>query len=109
MRKFDYSEYEKALWDTVIRKHFILICTGGCIVKRVGKPNGKVTLIGTYDVDHNAHIVYSLGVDESGEYYSVEEHEYNIGSAYSFYREYYILDNNEVIDLRQRAEARKRS
>ncbi len=35
-------------------------------MRRGGKPNGKVTLLGTYDVDHNNHIVYSLGVDESG-------------------------------------------
>lgn len=72
-------------------------------MRRVGKPDGKVMLLGTYDVDHNNHIVYSLGVDESGKYYSVEEHEYNIGSAYSVYRDYYILEESEVIDMRQRA------
>ncbi len=71
-------------------------------MKRVGKPNGKITLLGTYDVDHNNHIVYLLGVGESGEYYSVEEHEYNIGSAYSFYRDFYILEDSEIVDLKQR-------
>ena len=52
-------------------------------MKRVGKPSGKVTLLGTYDVDHDNHIVYHLGVDEIGKHYSIEEHEYNVGSAYS--------------------------
>ena len=65
-------------------------------MRRVGKPNGKVTLLGIYDVDQNNHIVYSLGVDESGKYYSIEEHEYNIGSAYSFATDYYILEDPEA-------------
>ena len=78
-------------------------------MKRVGKPDGKVTLLGTYDVDQNNHIVYSLGVDESGKYYSIEEHEYNIGSAYSVYRDYYILEKYEIVDLRQRVKVRENS
>ena len=78
-------------------------------MKRVGKPDGKVTLLGTYDVDHNNHIVYSLGADESGNHYSVEEHEYNIGSAYSVYRDYYILEKYEIVDLRQRVKVRENS
>lgn len=78
-------------------------------MKRVGKPVGKVKLLGTYDVDINQHIVYSLGVDESENYYSIEEHEYNIGSAYSFVREYYILEACEVRDLRQRVLVREGS
>lgn len=78
-------------------------------MRKVGEPDGKVTLLGTYDVDHNNHIVYSLGVDESGKYYSVEEHEYNVGSAYSVYRDYYILEDSEVEDLRQRARVRGNS
>lgn len=28
------------------------------------KPEGKVTIIGPYAVDHNEHIVYALGVDD---------------------------------------------
>ena len=40
-------------------------------MRRVGKPNGKVTLHDTYDADHDKHIVYSVGVDENGQYYSV--------------------------------------
>ncbi len=44
-------------------------------MKKAGKPNGKATLLGTYAVDHNNRIVYSLGVDESGKYYSAEEHD----------------------------------
>ncbi|MCR5105282.1 MAG: hypothetical protein K6B68_12680 [Eubacterium sp.] len=69
----------------------------------MGKPDGKVTIIGTYEVDHNRHIIYSFGEDESGKYYSIEEVEYNIGSAYSFARNYYLLEDFEVEDLRQRA------
>ena len=72
-------------------------------MRRVGKPNGKVTLLDTYDIDYNNHIVYSVGVDESGQYYSVEEHEYNIGSAYSVAAVYFILEDSEVKNLRQRA------
>ena len=45
-------------------------------MRSVEKPNGKVTLLGAYDADH---IVYALGVDESGKYYSAEEHEQNVG------------------------------
>ena len=78
-------------------------------MRKAGTPDGKVTLLGIYDADINDHIVYSLGVDESGKYYSVEEHEYNIGSAYSFYRDYYILEKYEVADLRHRIEVRENS
>lgn len=76
-------------------------------MRRVGKLDSKVTILGTYDVDHNEHIVYSVGVDEDGKYYSVEEHEYNIGSAYSFYTDYYILEGSEAEDLIRKAKARK--
>ena len=76
-------------------------------MKRAGTPHGNVTLLFTYDVDHNDHIVYSVGEDETGTYYSVEEHEYNVGSAYSFYREYYLLEDHDVEALRRMAEARK--
>ena len=76
-------------------------------MKQVGKPDGKVTLLFTYDVDHNDHIVYQVGVDDAGKYYSVEEHEYNIGSAYSVYKDYYILEDHEAEDLIRRAKARK--
>ena len=72
-------------------------------MRRVGKPNGKVTLLDTYDADHDKHIVYSVGVDENGQYYSVEEHEYIIGSAYSVAAVYFILEDSEVKNLRQRA------
>ena len=78
-------------------------------MRRVGKPNGKVTLLGTYDVDHDNHIVYLLGVDEIGKHYSIEEHEYNVGSAYSVYRDYYILEDSEIVDLRQRVRVRGNS
>ena len=53
--------------------------------------------------------MYSLGVDESGKYYSVEEHEYYVGSAYSVYRDYYILEKSEVADLSQRVRVRENS
>ena len=82
---------------------------GGRIVKRVGMPDGKVSLLGTYDADHDGHAVYSLGMDENGQYYSVEEHEYNIGSAYSFYTDYYVLEDSETADLKQRVRARGNS
>ncbi len=75
-------------------------------MRRVEKPDGKVTILGTYDVDHNNHIVYSLGVDEGGNHYSVEENEYNIGSAYSVATVYYILEKYEIVDLRQRVRVR---
>ena len=78
-------------------------------MRRVGKPNGKVTLLGTYDVDYNNHIVYSLGVDESGKYYSIEEHEYNIGSAYSVARDYYILEDSETKELSWKVRVRGNS
>ena len=75
-------------------------------MKRVGKPNGKLTLLGTYDVDHNNHIVYFVGVDDIGKYYSVEEHEYHVGSAYSDYKDYYILEDSEAKDLMRKAKVR---
>ena len=78
-------------------------------MRRVGKPNGKVTLLGIYDVDQNNHIVYSLGVDESGKYYSVEEHEYNVGSAYSVYKDYYILEDSETKELSWKVRVRGNS
>jgi len=55
------------------------------------------------------NIVYSLGIDESGKYYSIEEHEYNIGSAYSFATEYFILEDSEVKELSWRARVRGNS
>ena len=82
------------------------VCSGGWNMRRVGKPDGIVTLLGTYHVDHENHIVYSLGVDENGKYYSVEEHEYNVGSAYSVYKNYYVLEDSEIVDLRQRVKVR---
>lgn len=42
-------------------------------MKRTGKPSGKATLLGTYDVDYDNHVVYLLGVDEIGKYYSIYE------------------------------------
>ncbi len=78
-------------------------------MRRTGKPDGKVTLLGTYDVDYNNHIVYSLGVDKSGKYYSIEEHEYNIGSAYSIATDYYILEDSEVTELSWKARVRANS
>lgn len=76
-------------------------------MKNKVKPDGKVEILFVYDVDHFNHIVYNVGVDEAGKYYSVEEHEYNIGSAYSVYRDYYLLNEQEVEELRKKAEARK--
>ena len=64
-------------------------------MKRTGKPSGKVTPLGTYDVDHDNHIVYLLGVDEIGKHYSIEEHEYN--------------EDSEIVDLRQRVRVRGNS
>ena len=75
-------------------------------MRRVGKPNGKVTLLDTYDADHDKHIVYSVGVDENGQYYSVEEHEYHVGSAYSVYKDYYILEDSKAEDLMRKAKVR---
>ena len=77
-------------------------------MRRTGRPDGKVTILYTYDADHNEHIVYSVGADEAGKYYSVEEHEYNIGSAYSVYKDYYILEGSEAEDLIRKAKARKK-
>ncbi|MBQ9042048.1 MAG: hypothetical protein IJ111_04455 [Eggerthellaceae bacterium] len=76
---------------------------------KAGTPNGKVSLLFTYDVDCDNHVVYSVGVDESGKYYSVEDHEYNIGSAYDFYTDYYVLDDSEIEGLRRKAKARENS
>ena len=53
-------------------------------------------------MDHNNHIVYSLGVNENGKNHSVEEHEYNVGSAYTGYRDYFFLEDSEIGDLKQR-------
>ena len=72
-------------------------------MRKIGKPNGEIRLLFTYDADHNNHIVYSVGADEAGNYYSVEEHEYHVGSAYSVYRDYYLLEDLEVEGLRQKA------
>ena len=77
-------------------------------MRKVEKPDGKVSILFTYEVDCDDHVVYSVGVDESGKHYSVEDHEYNIGSAYDFYTDYYILDDSEIESLRQKAEARER-
>ena len=65
-------------------------------MKKVGKPKGKVKLLFTYSVDCEKRILYSVGVDEEENYYVVEEHEYNIGSAYSVYRDYYQIADFEV-------------
>ncbi|MBP5279000.1 MAG: hypothetical protein J6Z03_00820 [Erysipelotrichaceae bacterium] len=78
-------------------------------MKQVDKPAEEVILLFVYDVDNERHIIYSLGVDESGNYYSVEEHEYNIGSAYSFYTDYYILEENEIEEISKKAIERKNS
>ena len=78
-------------------------------MRRVEKPTGKVTLLSTYEVDRDNHIVYSLGVDESGKYYSIEEHEYNIGSAYSVYKDYYILEDSEAEELKRKARMREKA
>ena len=75
-------------------------------MRRVGRPNGKVSILCTYDVDQKDHIVYCIGVDESGKYYSVEEHEYYVGSAYSVYKDYYILEDSEAEDLIRKAKVR---
>ena len=53
--------------------------------------------------------MYSLGVDESGKYYSIEEHEYNIGSAYSVARDYYILEDSETKELSWKVRVRGNS
>ena len=55
------------------------------------------------------NIFYSLGVDESGKYYSIEEHEYNIGSAYSIATDYFILEDSEVKELSWKARVRGNS
>ncbi len=75
-------------------------------MRRTVKPKTPVKLLFKYDVDLINHIIYYVGVDETGRYYSVEEHEYNIGSAYSMYKDYCILDDYEVEGLRQKAKAR---
>ena len=75
-------------------------------MRKVGKPDSKVTLLFTYDADHINHIVYSVGRDEKGNCYSVEEHEYNIGSTYSVCRDYYLLEASELEALRLKAKAR---
>lgn len=41
-------------------------------MRRVGRPNGKVSILCTFDVDQKDHIVYCIGVDDSGKYYSVK-------------------------------------
>ena len=71
------------------------------------RPNGKVKLLFCYDADQFNRIVYHVGVDEAGKYYIVEEHEYNIGSAYSVYRDYYLINDQAVEPLRQKAAARE--
>ena len=55
------------------------------------------------------NIFYSLGVDESGKYYSIEEHEYNIGPAYSVARDYYILEDSETKELSWKVRVRGNS
>ena len=78
-------------------------------MKKVGKPNGKVKLLFTYSVDCEKRILYSVGVDEEENYYVVEEHEYNIGSAYSVYRDYYQIADYEVEQYHNKASARQRA
>ncbi len=78
-------------------------------MKRVGRPKGKVTLLFTYSVDCDKRIVYSVGVDEEEKYFIVEEHEYNIGSAYSVYTDYYRLEDYEVEQYHNKASARERA
>ena len=55
------------------------------------------------------NIFYSLGVDEGGKYYSIEEHVYNIGSAYSIATDYFILEDSEVKELSWKARVRGNS
>ena len=78
-------------------------------MKKVGKPKGKVKLLFTYSVDCEKRILYSVGVDEEENYYVVEEHEYNIGSAYSVYSDYYQIADFEVEQYHNKASARQRA
>ena len=102
-----YDSYDYKYWEGIFDKTGVYL--NGDAMRKIGKPKGKVKLLFTYNVDCNKRIVYSVGVDEEEKYYIVEEHEYNIGSAYSVYRDYYLIDDSEVEQYHNKAGARERS
>ena len=55
------------------------------------------------------YVVFGMNDEKSGKHYSVEDYIYNVGSAYSYYRVNYTLEDSEVADLRDKARAREPS
>ena len=72
-------------------------------------PDEKVKELFCYEANSADHSTKGIGVTESGKYYIVETHEYNVGSAYSCYRNYYSIEPEKVSYYQKIAEARKRT
>ena len=72
-------------------------------------PDEKVEELFCYETDSEKGYTKSVGVTGSGKYYIVETHEYNVGSAYSHYSDYYPIEPDEVSYYRKVAEGRKKA
>ena len=71
-------------------------------------PNEKVKILFCYEVNRDDRSTKSVGVTDSGKYYIVETHEYNIGSAYSTYDIYYPIEESEVEYYQKVADGRRK-
>ena len=72
-------------------------------------PDGKVKELFCFEVNREERYTKGIGVTESGKYYIIESHEYNIGSAYSYYSDYYPIEPDEVSYYQRVAEGRKKA
>ena len=71
-------------------------------------PDEKVEELFCYEVNKEDWYTKWIGVTKSGKYYNIETHEYNVGSAYSYYNIYYPIEPDEVSYYEKVAEGRRR-
>ena len=71
-------------------------------------PDEKVEELFCYEVNREDKYTKSIGVTKSGKYYIIEAHEYNVGSGYSYYTNYYPIESDEVGYYQKIAEDRKK-
>ncbi|MBR5349085.1 MAG: GNAT family N-acetyltransferase [Lachnospiraceae bacterium] len=72
------------------------------------RPDETVEELFCYEVNKEDMYTKSIGVTGSGKYYVIETHEYNVGSGYSSYSNYYPIEPDEVSYYQKVAEDRKR-
>lgn len=81
---------------------------GRCIMDKGVTPEEKVKELFCFEVNKEDWYTKWIGVTESGKYYIVETHEYNVGSAYSHYNIYYPIEPDQVEYYQQVANGRRR-